>query len=188
METTGIAGGIAGTYVSAGEAALRRGLIENARKRLAHAEEQHQWLVSKIKPKNRGFADTHRKAINLALTVMERLAHDLPSDSFLAIHEILMEVLDMVADAFGGAIGWQGGKAGTGRNGGHGKIEKNPEANAKAAAKAQVKELWKLWQADPARYKSKAEFARDMIAKYPEYLTSQKVIEDWCRAWEKVKS
>ena len=32
---------------------------------------------------------------------------------------------------------------------------------------------------------SKAEFARDMLEKYADFLVSTKVVEDWCRSWEK---
>lgn len=47
-----------------------------------------------------------------------------------------------------------------------------------------IKDCWIDWQADKSKYKSKAEFSRDMLKKV-EKLTSQKKIEDWCREWEK---
>lgn len=47
-----------------------------------------------------------------------------------------------------------------------------------------VLECWREWRKLPDKYRSKAEFARDMIDKC-EHLVSPKVIEDWCRAWEK---
>lgn len=47
-----------------------------------------------------------------------------------------------------------------------------------------ILECWKDWQASPKQYKSQAAFARSMLEKC-EYLKSQKVIEDWCRAWKK---
>lgn len=50
--------------------------------------------------------------------------------------------------------------------------------------KAFVRECWKEWRADPARYRGKAAFARDMLDKCGS-LKSQKKIEDWCREWEK---
>lgn len=61
----------------------------------------------------------------------------------------------------------------------------------KQIAKARVWECWREWQsrkaAGPSPYKSKAAFARDMLEKYPD-LASQKVIEDWCREWERAGS
>lgn len=53
----------------------------------------------------------------------------------------------------------------------------------KTAAKEQVKECWIMWQADPERYKSKSEFARDMLEKYEE-LKNPESIQRWCRAWQ----
>lgn len=59
------------------------------------------------------------------------------------------------------------------------KLEKDP----KQAEKVLVRECWELWRNEPKRYKGKAEFARDMLAKF-EHLKSQQVIERWCRDWE----
>jgi len=47
-----------------------------------------------------------------------------------------------------------------------------------------VFECWKEWKQKPDLYKSKASFARDMLEKC-EKLESPKVIEDWCREWDK---
>jgi hypothetical protein len=47
-----------------------------------------------------------------------------------------------------------------------------------------IKECWKDWKIGKTAYKSKADFARDMLEK-TEHLKSQKKIEDWCRQWEK---
>ncbi|AMC36623.1 hypothetical protein [Janthinobacterium sp. B9-8] len=54
-----------------------------------------------------------------------------------------------------------------------------------ASAKKFVNSCWDDWIKQPSMFKSKAEFARCMIDKFPEILTSQKVIEDWCRQWGK---
>lgn len=54
----------------------------------------------------------------------------------------------------------------------------------KQGEKAFVRECWQAWDKKPDFYKSKAEFARDMLTKC-EHLKSQKKIEDWCREWEK---
>lgn len=50
--------------------------------------------------------------------------------------------------------------------------------------KAFIKECWMNWRDCPSNYESKAQFARDMLDKSA-HLTSTKVIEDWCREWEK---
>ena len=57
-------------------------------------------------------------------------------------------------------------------------------ADPKQADKAIVRECWGDWKNEPARYKSKAAFARDMREKFPN-LESQPVIEGWCRLWER---
>ncbi|MFC0132064.1 hypothetical protein CR105_24530 [Massilia eurypsychrophila] len=54
----------------------------------------------------------------------------------------------------------------------------------KQKEKSFVKECWRGWQAGRVFYKGKAAFARDMLEKCEE-LESTKVIEDWCRIWEK---
>lgn len=50
--------------------------------------------------------------------------------------------------------------------------------------KSFVKECWLDWKRDPSKYSSKARFARDMLTKL-DHLSSTKVIEDWCREWDK---
>lgn len=58
----------------------------------------------------------------------------------------------------------------------------------KQKAKRHVYDCWKDWQAGIRQYKSKAAFARDMMAKW-EVLESQKVITDrWCKDWEQGKN
>lgn len=47
-----------------------------------------------------------------------------------------------------------------------------------------IKECWFEWQKDKSKYKSKSAFARDMVNKC-EHLESEKVIEGYCRDWEK---
>jgi hypothetical protein len=49
-----------------------------------------------------------------------------------------------------------------------------------------MRECWADWQVNPERYRGKAEFARDMLDKFPDWC-NQKVIEDFCRDWEKEK-
>jgi hypothetical protein len=67
-----------------------------------------------------------------------------------------------------------------GQSGGKAKHAKDP----KQVEKKFVRECWNEWQRDPAKYKTKAAFSRDMLEKCT-HLVSQKQIEDWCRDWEK---
>lgn len=57
----------------------------------------------------------------------------------------------------------------------------------KTPEKELVATCWREWKLHPSRYRSKAAFARDVLQKC-EHLTSQKQIEDWCRAWEKLEA
>lgn len=56
-------------------------------------------------------------------------------------------------------------------------------SDPKTIAKQDIKECWNLWQRDPARYPSKAAFARDMLEKYIE-LKNPETILRWCRDWQ----
>jgi hypothetical protein len=56
----------------------------------------------------------------------------------------------------------------------------------KQKAKEFIKDCWLTWQEEPERYKSKAEFAREMLKQEQcKSLVSQIKITDWCRGWEK---
>lgn len=62
------------------------------------------------------------------------------------------------------------------------KLANDPKQNAKQY----VFSCWQVWQEEPERYKSKADFAKKMLKQEQcKSLTSQKKIEDWCRGWEK---
>lgn len=50
-------------------------------------------------------------------------------------------------------------------------------------AKAFVFECWERWEENKSQYSSTAAFARAMLDKFPETLTSQPVIERWVRSW-----
>jgi hypothetical protein len=67
------------------------------------------------------------------------------------------------------------------------RVREKLAVDPKQAVKVSVKELWKLWQSEPGRYKGKAAFARDMLDKF-DLLQSQRVIERWCKEWEAVPS
>lgn len=49
-----------------------------------------------------------------------------------------------------------------------------------------VRDCYQKWRDNGGPYRSKAEFARDMLQKCS-HLTSQKKIEDWVRQWDKAK-
>lgn len=57
------------------------------------------------------------------------------------------------------------------------------DKDGKQAVKAEVEGWWVRWQADPTMYPTAAAFARAMLDKYPDHLTSQPVIEKWVREW-----
>ncbi|MDP2225801.1 hypothetical protein [Nitrosomonas sp.] len=63
------------------------------------------------------------------------------------------------------------------------KLKRDPKQKEKKF----VYVCWQEWQDNPERYASKAAFARDMLDKC-EHLVSNKIIEDWCREWEKPNS
>lgn len=52
-------------------------------------------------------------------------------------------------------------------------------------AKQFVKECWEAWRKNPGQYESAAEFARDMLDKFPGTLTSEPVICRWVRGWDR---
>jgi hypothetical protein len=58
--------------------------------------------------------------------------------------------------------------------------------NPRQREKSFIRQCWTDWQMKPDAYASKAAFARDMMSKC-EHLTSPKVVEDWCREWDKEK-
>ncbi|WP_186010899.1 hypothetical protein [Burkholderia gladioli] len=68
------------------------------------------------------------------------------------------------------------------------RAEQRHQSSPQAAAKAEVKSCWDDWQKGRKRYKSNAEFARDMVKKHEGVLTSTKVIEGWCTDWGRKKS
>lgn len=63
------------------------------------------------------------------------------------------------------------------------RVSKDPRQKAKMF----VHECWIKWRSSPTNYTGKAAFARDMLIKCSDTLTSQKKIEDWCREWEKTE-
>lgn len=66
------------------------------------------------------------------------------------------------------------------RRGAAAKLMKDPRQHEKQL----VRDCWDLWRAEPSRYTSKAEFARDMLDKF-EALKSQTTIVRWCTTWER---
>ena len=66
-------------------------------------------------------------------------------------------------------------------------ISRYTKATPKNVAKAFVFDCWQLWEAHPGQYPTTAAFARAMLDKHPDALTSQAVIEGWVRQWRKPK-
>lgn len=64
--------------------------------------------------------------------------------------------------------------------------EMRRKIDPRTSEKEFVHDCWRRWRLNPDAYRSKAEFARDMLEKC-EHLKSQKKIEDWCREWEKLE-
>lgn len=58
------------------------------------------------------------------------------------------------------------------------------DRSTRAAEKEIMRECWKERQANSGRYRFKTDFAGDMIDKFPDWKNS-KVIEQFCRDWEK---
>lgn len=59
------------------------------------------------------------------------------------------------------------------------------DKDGKQAAKKWVYECWRDWQAKPEKYKNASTFARDMLDKQPDRLTTEIVITRWVRTWKK---
>lgn len=64
------------------------------------------------------------------------------------------------------------------------RARKRHELDPKQAAKMFVLDCWRAWQAVPTTYVSKAAFARDMLDKQPDLVSTQ-VVERWAREWAK---
>lgn len=58
----------------------------------------------------------------------------------------------------------------------------------KRAAKDFAFDCWMAWQAAPTQYANATDFARAMLDKFPDTLTSEVVITRWVRAWGKAAS
>lgn len=64
-------------------------------------------------------------------------------------------------------------------------LAKHAKPSAKSRAKQAAFELFQTWEQHPLQYPSVAAFARSVLDKYPDELTSQPVIEGWVRQWRK---
>lgn len=65
------------------------------------------------------------------------------------------------------------------------KVRYAKDKDGKQATKKWVHDCWMDWKAKPQKYKYASEFARDMLDKHPDSLTSETVITRWVRTWEK---
>lgn len=52
-----------------------------------------------------------------------------------------------------------------------------------AKARDHVRDCWVAWQTQPSQYKTTAAFARDMVDKFPDEITSPVTVERWVRQW-----
>lgn len=55
----------------------------------------------------------------------------------------------------------------------------------KRAAREFVRDCWKRWRREPSQYASASAFARAMLDKQPELLTSEVVVTRWVRSWDR---
>jgi hypothetical protein len=55
----------------------------------------------------------------------------------------------------------------------------------KGKAKKFVESCWKEWEQTPEKYADATAFARDMLDKFPDVLTSEVVVTRWVRNWRK---
>ncbi len=58
----------------------------------------------------------------------------------------------------------------------------------KQAVKLEVRSCWEAWEKSSSSYPSVAAFARDMLSKWPELLTSEAVIARWVRDWREAST
>ena len=58
----------------------------------------------------------------------------------------------------------------------------------KQAAKAKVKAYWLDWQKRPNMYKSKAQFAKEMLRQFQDLESQQVITYRWCKEFEKEKN
>lgn len=106
------------------------------------------------------------EAMEMICSAERKLAHEkLPADAAEQVRQLESETL----------IGARRSMAASGAKN---RWAKDP----KTAAKQQVKQCWDMWHADPKRYRSKKEFAFDMLSKY-EKLSNPETIQRWCRDW-----
>ncbi|MHB1247707.1 MAG: hypothetical protein ACYCZH_14810 [Sulfuriferula sp.] len=124
----------------------------------------------------KGLLDQCDLAIKVAKISLEDARHEIGN----GLLELMAEADNAVAKALVEGARFQ--KTYQARKAALAKLANDP----KQAQKTSVFECWQEWQKKPANYKGKAAFARDMLTKY-EHLTSQKIIEDWCREWGREK-
>lgn len=165
---------------------LRRALIANAMVRVERVAEEQRRYFGKLKPSfSVSSLASCARHLDTARYCLGLLSLEPPtSDSaFLKLHELAAQSIEFAGQDIAVAVAWHGSTAGPARK----KAYARHMADPKSAEKIFVKDCWDEWQESTLRYKSKAEFARDMLNKC-EHLKSQKKIEDWCRQWERGRS
>ena len=175
----------AGKRLSIDELVLRNGGPATAEQRL-EAQKRTRELMAKAR---RDLEDWTNSAEGQARETLRIRLEELRNDEAIKKSEVCLDVLD----AFIHCVSYRWGAADSAQMidllAPHFESERAKKlVSAKLADepkqkdKQQVRGCWDEWQKNPTRYKSKAEFARDMLQKF-ESLISPQVIERWCRDW-----
>lgn len=174
--------GIAGGIAAAPKNYLRQGLIDRAKSRADKKEKLLERIKGKLKPDAMSLAEGCTASLKTARRILGMLSSEpmMSDDAFIELHELVMTSLVMASESITSAAAWQGAKTGSARK----SAIAMHDASPKTAEKILVKDCWMLWRKTPSDYKSKAAFALAMLDKC-EHLTSPKIIEDWCRKWER---
>lgn len=116
-----------------------------------------------------------------AMQILNRKFLDLHNNhSVPAINSAAQKVESLAELSLSQSLQLRDRKANFSRTGALAKLANDP----KQQAKEEVRQCWLLWKEKPLNYKSKSAFAKDMLNKF-DILESQKVIEGWCRDWDK---
>jgi hypothetical protein len=146
-------------------------------RRTARAEEWAEFL-EEVNEDYKYLLGVHQNVIDLQSELLKQQIASF--QKLYEIGELQLQVTETGAMCEGMLKGRDAQKIIQAKKGASGKIAKDP----KQTDKAFVFDCWQSWQKNPNSYKGKAKFAKDMLNKC-EHLESQKVIEDWCREWEK---
>ena len=109
------------------------------------------------------------------------------STNSLRALDLLFEAASIRESSYGRFM-WDESEKNTGETFGAELGKKGAEArnanDPRQQEKRLIRECWQQWQQGKLRYRSQAQFARDMLRKHTS-LRSQPKIEAWCREWRK---